>query len=100
MLPAREFRALAGRFAALARSANEQFVATLVAAVVEFGRIGLLVDNSGIYPFHSLGDMTFTDWREVMSVDLDGTVLMVKAVLPNMHAVEYGRIVNVALAEC
>ncbi|MBC7936706.1 MAG: SDR family oxidoreductase [Rhizobacter sp.] len=66
----------------------------------EYGRCDILVNNAGIYPFVTFDDMTFDQWRQVMSVNLDGTFLMCKAIVPIMRKQKYGRIANLASAQC
>ena len=40
-----------------------------------YGRCDVLINNAGIYPYTSFDDMTYTQWREVLNTDLDGTFL-------------------------
>jgi 3-hydroxybutyrate dehydrogenase len=72
-----------------------------VAAMVEatlarFGRIDILVNNAGIYRPAKFLDYTFDDWKRVVDVNLHGTFLCTRAVLPAMLRQRYGKIVNVA----
>lgn len=65
-------------------------------AVMEhFGRCDILINNAGIYPFQAFDEMTFDDWRKVMSIDLDSLFLTCKAFVPGMKKQGYGRIINV-----
>src|SRR5947209_9581383 len=41
----------------------------------KFGRCDILVNNAGIYPLKTFDDMTFADWRHVMSINLDAHFL-------------------------
>ena len=43
--------------------------------------------------------MTFEQWKEVLSTDLDGPFLVSKYIVPMMRRQKYGRIMNVASAE-
>jgi len=72
--------------------------AGLADAVKDFGRVDILVNNAGIYPFVSIDDMTFEQWRQVMSVNLDSMFLVTKQFLPGLRAAGWGRIVNMASA--
>ncbi|PSL37463.1 pyridoxal 4-dehydrogenase [Labedella gwakjiensis] len=72
-------------------------VAAVVAEVVEeFGRIDVLVNNAALVPLTPWADISFEEWRRVMSVNLDGIYLMTHAVTPIMGKAGYGRIVNIA----
>jgi NAD(P)-dependent dehydrogenase (short-subunit alcohol dehydrogenase family) len=62
------------------------------------GRIDVLVNNVGIFPHTPFEDVTFEEWRRVLSVNLDGTFLCTSAVYPHMRERGYGRIVNVSSA--
>ena len=78
---------------------DEASVGNAVAGVLgEHGRVDVLVNNAGIYPHTPFGDLTFDEWRRVLSTNLDGTFLVTKAVWPAMVERGYGRIVNISSA--
>ena len=60
------------------------------------GRCDILVNNAGIYPMQTFDDITFEDWRRVLSVNLDSMFLMTKAFTGGMRQRRWGRIVNIA----
>jgi len=73
---------------------DESSMETMAAAALEhYGAIDALCANAGIFPAAKLSDMTVADFDQVMSVNLKGTFLSVKAVLPAMKAAKRGRIV-------
>jgi NAD(P)-dependent dehydrogenase (short-subunit alcohol dehydrogenase family) len=65
-------------------------------AAATFGPIEILVNNAGAAPTAPFHKLTATDWREVMAVNLDGVFNCTSAVINEMRAVGWGRIVNVA----
>ncbi len=72
-------------------------VESLKAAVEASGaRCDILVNNVGIYPMQTFDEMTFADWRRVLSVNLDSMFLMTKAFIGGMQQRRWGRIVNIA----
>ena len=76
---------------------NEASVAAMARAVQQkFGRADIVVNCAGIYPQLDFADMTFADWRKVLSINLDGTFLVTSAFVPGMRARKWGRIVNMA----
>jgi NAD(P)-dependent dehydrogenase (short-subunit alcohol dehydrogenase family) len=76
---------------------NENSVAAMAKAVQQkFGRADIVVNCAGIYPQLDFADMTFADWRKVLSINLDGTFLVTSAFVPGMRAHKWGRIVNMA----
>lgn len=72
-------------------------VAQAVACARErFGPVQVLVNNAGqalSAPFHKM-DMAL--WRQMLDVNLTGTMVCTQAVLPDMLAAGWGRVVNVA----
>lgn len=72
-------------------------VAALAEAVDRaFGRCDILINNVGIFPNVPFEDVSFEDWRRVMSINLDSMFLTAKAFVPGMSARGWGRIVNMA----
>jgi 3-oxoacyl-[acyl-carrier protein] reductase len=66
------------------------------AAVERHGGIDILCANAGIYPAAKLDDLTPECWDEVLSVNLKGTFLAIKACLPALKRKGKGRIVVVS----
>jgi 3-oxoacyl-[acyl-carrier protein] reductase len=59
-----------------------------------WGRVDILVNNAGITQRSTVIDMTEDDWDRVINVNLKGTFLVTKALLPAMISQKYGRIIN------
>jgi len=77
-------------------SDEAQVAALAEAAMGQFGKIDILVNDAAIVPFVPWEQLDFAEWRRVMSVNIDGVFLMCQAVYPHMKAAGYGRIVNIA----
>ena len=61
--------------------AAERMVADAVAA---FGGIDVLVSNAGLRRQTPFLEMSFAEWREILSVALDGAFILARAVVPHM----------------
>jgi NAD(P)-dependent dehydrogenase (short-subunit alcohol dehydrogenase family) len=59
-----------------------------------FGRIDVLFNNAGVFFPHTVPDCTEEEWDLTVDVNLKGTFLMSKAVLPHMIARRNGVIIN------
>lgn len=64
------------------------------AALAEFGRIDILVNNAATRGDGPLEEITFEDWRKVHSSILDATFLCSQACVPHLAAGGRGTIVN------
>lgn len=57
----------------------------------------ILINSAGIAgPNALVEDYDLDDWQRVMEINLNGTFRVIRAVLPEMKAANYGRIVNIA----
>ena len=66
----------------------------LIFEASKLGDISVLVNNESQREFNKFEDMTFDEWRFVMSINLDALFHTCKAVLPEMKKSNWGRIVN------
>ena len=66
-------------------------------AIAALSKIDILLNNAGITGSnHKAWEYDPAEWRRVIDVDLTGAFLCARAVLPDMIARRYGRIVNMA----
>lgn len=66
--------------------------AAVALAVSEFGRLDIVVQNAGIYPWQLIEDTSSEDWDRVMGVNLRGSFHAAKAAFKPMKAQGSGRI--------
>ena len=66
--------------------------AAVALAVERFGRLDIMVQNAGIYPWQLLEQTSVDDWDRVMGVNLRGSFIAARAALVPMKAQGYGRI--------
>ena len=64
------------------------------AALAEFGRVDIVVNNAAIRPEKPFLEMTDEDWHRVIDVDLHSAFYTARAFLPGMVEAGWGRIVN------
>jgi 3-oxoacyl-[acyl-carrier protein] reductase len=70
---------------ALADVTKPDEVARMVdAAVGSFGGLDIVVSNAGLRRQTPFLDMSFAEWREILSVALDGAFVLLKAAVPHM----------------
>lgn len=95
---AEEVRALGRRaMAGVADVRDEMAVGEVVdRAREELGAITILVNNAAVRSESPFLELSSQEWREVVSVILDGAFVCSQAVLPGMLETGWGRIVNVA----
>ena len=76
---------------------KENEVAKMVETTIEhYGTVAILVNNAGILYPTRIDYVTKAEWDEVLDVNLNGSFLCSKAVLPIMKENKFGRIVNMS----
>lgn len=92
-----EITAFGGRATAvLADVVDPNAVDALVgAAVRQFGGIDILVNSAAVRRETAFEDLSFTEWREVLSIILDGAFLTAHAALPHLKKSGQGVVINI-----
>ena len=87
-LAAKEIESHGGQAMAVAMNVtDENEVNKGVDAVAKrFGNIDILVSNAGIQIIDALDELSYANWKKLLSIHLDGAFLTTKAVLKHMYA--------------
>jgi 2-hydroxycyclohexanecarboxyl-CoA dehydrogenase len=90
----------AGRGDAIALGADVSNRSQVFAAVQQlrgaFGPVTILVNNAGVTDFTPFEDMTDERWDFIYAVNVRGPMICTQAVLGDMKAAHWGRIVNIS----
>jgi 3-oxoacyl-[acyl-carrier protein] reductase len=76
-------------------SKPEDGAGLIAAAVKEFGGLDILVNNAAIRRESAFADLGWPEWRDVVSVILDGAYICAHAALPHLEKSGAGCIVNI-----
>lgn len=77
---------------------NESEVSAFVDEVVRtFGAVDVLVNNAGVYgPMGAIEEVDWQEWVQAMNINVLGSVLMCRAVLPAMKKRKKGKIIQLS----
>ena len=94
---AEDIRRMGGRAAvAMADVGDPAAAAGLIAAAVEqFGRLDILVNNASVRREVDFASLEYAQWRETLATTLDGAYLCSRASLPHLVAAGAAAIVNI-----
>ena len=87
-----------GALALVADVSREEDVRDLVARSLEYlGRIHILVNNAGVHgPKGVLEDADWDEWKRAIEINLFGSVLLCRALVPHMREHRYGKIIQLS----
>ena len=63
-----------------------------------FGQIDILVNNAGIQHVEAIETFPVSKWNAIIAIDLSAAFHTIRAVVPEMKARGWGRIINIASA--
>lgn len=77
---------------------DEKMINCAIRKAVEYlGGIEVLVNNAGVYgPFGFIEDVSWDEWWQALEINLKGSVLPVRAILPLMKQQNYGKIIQLS----
>ena len=85
-------------FSRLDVTSESDWSATVAAAESAFGPVSVLVNNAGIVRFGPIAGTEPAAWRLVIDINLTGTYLGIRAIVPTMRKAGGGAIVNISSA--
>src|SRR6266436_2920147 len=85
-------------FSHLDVTSDADWAATVVAAEDAFGPVSVLVNNAAIVRFGPIAETEPKAWRQVIDINLTGSYLGIRAVVPSMRKAGGGAIVNMSAA--
>lgn len=76
-------------------TSEESTQAMAQAALDAYGRIDAIVNNAGLFTAKPWDELTLADWKERFAVNVDGTYLATRAVVPAMTEQGSGKVINI-----
>lgn len=85
-------------YSAADMSKPEEIAAMVAAATAAFGHTDILVNNAGIQHVEAVETFPVAKWDAIIAIDLSAAFHTIRALLPDMKARGWGRILNIASA--
>jgi len=79
-------------------TSDTNWAATMAEAENAFGPVSVLVNNAAVVRFGPILETQAAAWRQVIDINLTGTYLGIRAVVPSMRKAGGGAIVNISAA--
>ena len=86
------------RYSAADMSKPDDIRAMARYARAEFGKVDIIVNNAGIQHVAPVEEQPDEKWDAILAINLSSAFHLIKAVLPDMKARRWGRIINIASA--
>jgi len=75
---------------------KKQVEAVVAAAVADFAKLDVLINNAGLMPIRPMSEVNTDEWDAMIDVNLKGTLYGIAAALPRFLAQQSGHIINLS----
>ena len=89
---------IAAAYSAADMSKPDEITAMVANARKAFGQVDVLVNNAGIQHVEAIETFPVAKWDAIIAIDLSSAFHGIRAVVPEMKARKWGRIINIASA--
>ncbi|NDF22837.1 MAG: SDR family oxidoreductase [Euryarchaeota archaeon] len=79
-------------------TSQEETEAMAAKCIETYGKVDIVINSAGINIRGPIEDITLEGFQQVQDINVTGTWLTNRAVIPNMKANQYGRIINLSSA--
>lgn len=83
-------------FVKLNLESENEIINTAKKIINKFGRIDILINNAGIWKYAEADKMSLKDWNETIKINLTGTFLLTREIIPSMKKNKFGKIINIS----
>jgi 3-oxoacyl-[acyl-carrier protein] reductase len=78
-------------------SRPDEVTALVDATLTGLGGLEILVNNAGVYgPMGAIDAIPWDEWLRAMDININGSVLPLRAVLPHFRAQQYGKVIQLS----
>lgn len=77
-------------------TSEDEWKAVIAEAVKAYGKVDILVNNAGVSSPKTIANMEMDEWNKVMDINLNGCVIGMKYVIPEMQKAGGGSIINIS----
>jgi NAD(P)-dependent dehydrogenase (short-subunit alcohol dehydrogenase family) len=85
-----------GRFVVADMGRRDQVRTLARLALEQMGRVDILINNAGTNVPQAIDEIKDEDWDRVMEVNLDSIMVLTRALVPQMKARRWGRIIHIS----
>ncbi|SMO65267.1 SDR family oxidoreductase [Gracilimonas mengyeensis] len=75
---------------------REQVKALVDAAVEEFGKVDVVLNNAGLMPLSQMEELKIDEWEQMIDVNIKGVLYGIAAALPYMKEQKSGQFINIS----
>ncbi|CEI80990.1 MULTISPECIES: SDR family NAD(P)-dependent oxidoreductase [Oceanobacillus] len=77
-------------------TSEDEWKQVIQEAVTHYGKIDVLVNNAGVSSPKTIAQMEMDEWNKVMDINLNGCVIGMKYVIPEMQKAGGGSLINIS----